>query len=207
MLFLCSVPDPVIAPHLCSASRTLHHLASHIFHSSTPCLLPFKHSDPLASPWTIHAHSHLRVFHWLSPLPGMLFSYICLRYLLCSKHYFSMSPYQPFGFLFTVGPSLTLDFGMILIHTWTFLVVPLLKPILYHLKSSLNHKPKTTPLKWWQWVPGENGHLLSGSVALKQLSPQLAVVICPCLVSGDTYPSNTGIFVSMKSINLLSVNM
>lgn len=81
-----------------SAYTTLHHLASHFSLPLSSTILPlvhYKHSDLLAIPWTSQAHSHLMVFHWLSPLPGMLFLWISSQltppHFLCSKGIFSMS--------------------------------------------------------------------------------------------------------------------
>lgn len=71
----------------------------------------------------------------------------------------------------------------------------ILEPFLLHLsskqllrhfeKSSSDHRPHITPLRWWQWVP-RKGCLLSGSVALTWSFPQLAVITYACLVSCDT---------------------
>lgn len=55
---------------------------------------------------------------------------------------------------------------LILIHIWTFLIAPLLKVIHTSFEKSSCHRPKITPLRWWQWV-------LSRSVALKWSFPQL----------------------------------
>lgn len=68
-----------------------------------------------------------------------------------------------------------------------FLIAPLHKATLVSVeKSSSDHRPQMTPLRWWQWVPGEKGFLVAESVALKQWLPQLTIPICACLISCDT---------------------
>ena len=103
------------------------------------------------------------------------------------------------SFLFTVHSSPTLDLGMILIHKAFSLHVSS-KQLLYHFeRSSSGHRPKISPLRWWQWIPGEkdtcyvfwvsgteNAH--SPSLLSLSVSCDTCFLPCPCGLSSSYWP-------------------
>lgn len=68
------------------------------------------------------------------------------------------------GCLSTVGSSLTLDFGMTLIHTWTFLVAPLLRAACFILKRVLQTVDHKSPF----WGGGSGCQKKKGTYCLGQ---------------------------------------